>query len=167
MPTICANPGALRQTTPTPGQVDEAKKRAPTMLQHDPMARCCLLVLVVAIPLLLPSGALAQGTTGVNRVDGGRHTPFHNDYRTISENSRTVTGLLQQIDAAGVITLIDERGQSLRLYQASNAVITMDGRIVSLTDVPVGVLAVVTFQPGTSTLPAFFTIVNNLKEVKG
>jgi hypothetical protein len=100
---------------------------------------------------------MAQGTAAGNREAGGRHTPFHNNYRSIPENSRTVTGLLQQIDAAGVITLIDERGQSLRLHQASDAVITLDGRIVTLKDVPVGVLAVVTFQPGTSTLPAFFT----------
>jgi hypothetical protein len=137
------------------------------MRRYNPMARCGLLLLVVAMPLLMPGRAVAQGTAADTREAGGRHTPFHNNYRSIPENSRTVTGLLQQIDAAGVITLIDERGQSLRLYQASNAVITMNGRIVSLKDVPVGVLVAATFYPGTGTLPAYFTIVNILKEVKG
>jgi len=131
------------------------------MQRHGPMARCGLLLLVVAIFLLVPGGAVVQGTAVGNRQDAGRvgSIPFAGGIlaRSIPENSRTVTGLLQQIDAAGVITLIDGQGQSLRLYQASDALITVDGRIVSLTDVQVGVLAVVTFRPGTSTLPAYFT----------
>jgi hypothetical protein len=133
------------------------------MQRHDPMARCGLLLLVVAIPLLIPGGAAAQGTAA-----GNRHMPIGIGGSNFANRSlQTVTGMIQQIDAAGVITIIDGRGKSLRLHQASNAVITVNGQIVSLKDVPVGVLAVAIFQPGTSTLPAYFTIVNILKEVKG
>jgi hypothetical protein len=120
------------------------------MQRHDPMARCGLLLLVVAIPLLIPGGAAAQGTAA-----GNRHMPIGIGGSNFANRSlQTVTGMIQQIDAAGVITIIDKWGKSLRLHQANNAVITLNGKIVSLKDVPVGILAVAIFEPGTGTFPA-------------
>jgi hypothetical protein len=145
------------------------------MKHHNPMIRCGLL-LIAAIPLLTPGGAAAKDS-GLGRLlevgrpldggkpqdadqppaEGGGHTPFESDDRSIPENAGMVAGWIRQIDLAGEITLVDEQGRSVRLHQASSAIVTVGREIVSLENLPVGVLAVARFFRDANGGAAFFT----------